>query len=124
VWNPNPVGTIYNAGKYEVYVKDIGDGNYKLNGTGAIRNYIESGQAVFIQSITGGFVTVKESDKFGGSSLVSRGEAQEKTGVTIPTLEINMHTTDVNGTSILADMAVVNFDDGYSNAIDNMDVKK
>ncbi len=124
VWNPNPTGTIYNAGKYEVYVKDPGDGNYKLNGGGATRNYIESGQAVFIQSITGGSITVKESDKFGGSSVVSRGGAEGRTGLTQPTIEINLHTNDVNGNSILADAALVNLDNTYSNDIDNMDVKK
>ncbi len=125
VWNPNPIGTIYAAGKFEVYI-DFGDGNYRLgNATGPIRNYIESGQAVFIQSITGGSITVKEADKFGGSSLVSRvGGSQERAGVTLPTLEINLHTNDVNGNSILADAAVVNFDNSFSNALDNMDVKK
>jgi hypothetical protein len=125
VWNPNPAGTFYNAGKYEVYVKDIADGNYKLNAVGATRNYIESGQAVFIQAIAGGSITVKESDKYEGSNVVSRMGTSERIGAaSIPTLEINMHTTDVNGSSILADAAVVNFDNGYSNAIDNMDVKK
>jgi hypothetical protein len=125
VWNPNPVGTIYNAGKYEVYV-DYGDGNYRLgNIAGPIRNYIESGQAVFIQSITGGIATVKESDKFAGSSLVSRvGVAEGRAGVTNPTMEINLYTNDTNGQNILADALIVNFDNGFSNGMDNMDVRK
>ncbi len=124
VWNPNPAGTFYNAGKYQVYV-NYGDGNYRLGGpTGPIRNYIESGQAVFIQSITGGSITVKESDKFGGSSLVSRGAEAQREGVNNSALEINLLTKDGNGEEVLADAAVINFDGAYNNGLDNNDVRK
>ena len=124
VWNPNPAGTYYNAGKYETYV-NFGDGNYRLgNSLGPIKNYIESGQAVFIQSITGGSITVKELDKFGGSSLVSRGTEISRVGVTVPTLEINLFVKDANSDTVLADVAVINFDNNYSDGVDNMDVRK
>ncbi len=124
VWNPNPAGTLYNAGKYDFYV-NYGDGNYRLGGpSGTIRNYIESGQAVFIQSITGGSITVKESDKFDGSSLVSRGAEAQREAVNNSALEINLLTKDGNGEEVLADAAVINFDDAYSNNIDNNDVRK
>ncbi len=125
VWNPNPNGTFYNAGKYEVYV-NYGDGNYRLgNSAGPIRNFIESGQAVFVQSITGGTFTFKESDKLGGSSVVSRGaDNTGRQGVNNPTLEINLRTTDGNGEDVLADAAVLNFDAAFSNDLDNMDVRK
>ena len=124
VWNPNPSGTFYNAGKYQVYV-NYGDGNYRLGGpTGPIRNYIESGQAVFIQSITGGTITVKESDKFGGSSLVSRGALAQRQGVNNASLEINLLTKDANGEEVLADAAVINFDANYNKELDNNDVRK
>lgn len=124
VWNPNPAGSFYGVGKYELYSLDLGSGDYKLNGTGAVRNYLESGQAVFIQSITGGSITVKESDKFGGSSLVSRVQETSRPGVTIPTLEINLFVKDANADTILADAAVLNFDTNFSNQVDNMDVRK
>ena len=124
VWNPNPAGSFYGAGKYEVYSLDLGDGQYKLNGTGTIKNYIESGQAVFIQSISGGSITVKELDKFGGSSLVSRGTATSRLGVTVPTLEINLFVKDANANTVLADAGVINFDNNYSDGVDNMDVRK
>jgi hypothetical protein len=124
VWNPNPVGTIHNAGKYEVYI-DYGDGNYRLgNITGSIRNYIESGQAVFIQSVTGGNITVKESDKFGGSSVVSRVGNEEHINATTPTLAIHLLAKDVSGQNLFADAATINFDNAFSNATDNLDVKK
>ena len=124
VWNPNPAGTFYNAGKYEVYV-NYGDGNYRLgNAAGPIHNYIESGQAVFIQSITGGTITIKEGDKFGGSTLVSRGSTAQRQAVNKASLEINLLTKDGSGQEVLGDAAVINFDAAYSNQIDNNDVRK
>ncbi len=125
VWNPSGTGLgTYNVGKYQVYV-DYGDGNYRLGGSsGPIRNYIESGQAVFIQSVTGGTITIKESDKFGGSSLVSRGTGTQRQGVNTANLDISLMTTDANGDEVLADAAVMSFDAAYSNEIDNMDVRK
>ena len=125
VWNPSGTGLgTYNVGKYQVYV-DYGDGNYRLGGSsGPIRNYIESGQAVFIQSITGGAITIKESDKFGGSSLVSRGTETQRQGVNNANLDISLMTKDANGEEVLADAAVMNFDATNNNEIDNMDVRK
>jgi hypothetical protein len=64
VWNPAAVGN-YNVGAYETYVWN--GTNYVRGAT--TRNYIESGEAVFVQSnsATAGSVTVKESDKSTGS---------------------------------------------------------
>ncbi len=117
VWNPNIPG-LYNVGGYQTYVFVGGD--YKLNGTGAIRNYLESGEAVFIQNnaASSGSITIHESDKGIGSSMVSRA------GVTIPTLEINMFTKDASGTDYLADVAMLNFNNAYGAEVDNMDVRK
>jgi hypothetical protein len=117
VWNPSIAG-LYNVGGYESYV--LNAGNYRLNGSGAIRNYIESGEAVFVQSNAAGpgSVTVKESDKGLGSALVNRA------GVTIPTLEINMYAKDATGADYLADGVMLNFDAAHSAGVDNMDVRK
>jgi Secretion system C-terminal sorting domain len=118
VWDPSIPG-LFNVGGYQTYV--LSGGVYKLNGTGAIRNYIESGEAVFVQSNnagSAGSVTVKESDKRTGSALVNR------VGVTIPTLEINMYAKDATGADYLADGVMLNFDDAHSAAVDNMDVRK
>jgi hypothetical protein len=118
VWNPTIAG-LYNVGGYETYVWD-GVSSYKRVGDGAVRNHIESGEAVFVQSnsATAGSVTVKETDKGIGSSLQSR------VGVTRPTLEVNMYTKDANGADYLADGVMLNFDNTFSAAIDNMDVRK
>jgi hypothetical protein len=115
VWNPNNAGA-YNAGAYETYVFD--GTNYKRGAV--IRNYIESGEAVFVQSnsATAGNVVVKESDKGTGSALVSRP------GVTRPTLEVNLFAKDVDGSIFLADGVMLNFDNAYSPAVDNYDVRK
>jgi Secretion system C-terminal sorting domain len=116
-WNPTIAG-LFNVGGYETYVFD--GTNYKRVGDGAIKNYIESGEAVFVQSnsATAGSITVKESDKDTGSALVSR------VGVTRPTLEVNMYTKDSNGADYLADGVMLNFDNTFSASIDNMDVRK
>ncbi len=124
IWNPSSAGS-YNVGAYETYVKDLNPPNdFKLNGTGAILNTIESGQAFFIQSSSAGSITIKESDKTTGSALVSRENEQGRPGVTIPTLEINIHTNDINGVDYIADAAMINFNNSYSSDLDNLDVKK
>ncbi len=116
VWNPNSVG-LYNVGAYETYTWN---GTNYVKAGGVIRNYIESGEAVFVQSnsATAGSVVVKESDKGTGSALVSR------VGVTRPTLEVNLFAKDVDGSIYLADGVMLNFDNAYSPAIDNYDVRK
>jgi Secretion system C-terminal sorting domain len=119
VWNPTIAG-LFNVGGYETYVWDAASSNYKRVGDGAVKNYIESGEAIFVQSnsATAGSVVVKESDKGTGSALVSR------VGVTRPTLEVNMYTKDANGADYLADGVMLNFDNTFSANIDNMDVRK
>jgi hypothetical protein len=65
VWNPNNTG-FYNVGSYESYLYNATSGNYERVLDGLIRNYIESGEAFFVQSnVTSGSgsVTFKETDK-------------------------------------------------------------
>ncbi len=126
VWNPNSVGS-YNAGAYEVYVQDIAPPyDYKLGGTGAVKNTIESGQAFIIQSITNGGITITEANKTVGSNLVSRvgTDQQSRAGIAVSTLEVNLMTKDATGINYKADNIVLNFDDNLSNEIDNQDVRK
>ena len=47
-----------------------------------------------------------------------------RNGVTIPTLEINLYAKAMNGSMFLADGIVQNFNDNFSAAVDNMDVRK
>jgi hypothetical protein len=120
VWNPIATGG-YNVGRYEVYVRDAFPPNdYKLSvAPFTVKNFIESGEAVFIQDDgTGGTIMVKETDKSTGSANVSR------TGVTSPTLEISLHGKDAGGNSYLADGVQLNFDNSFNNGLDKLDVKK
>jgi Secretion system C-terminal sorting domain len=115
-WNPTGAG-LYGLGAYETYTWN--GFNYVKSG-GVIKNYIESGEAVFVQSnsATAGSVVVKESDKTTGSALVSRP------GVTRPTLEVNLFAKDVDSSIYLADGVMLNFDNTYSSTVDNYDVRK
>ncbi len=119
IWNPT--GGYYGVGQFEVFAKN--GSNFTRNGStgGAILNTIESGQAVFLQNnstTTDGSITIKESDKGSGSSLVSRP------GVTSPTLEINLLTNNTAGIEGLADGVSIYFDENNSNSLDNYDVRK
>ncbi len=120
-WNPTLYGA-FGVGGYEPYVFD-GTHYVKIPG-GNIRDSIQSGEAFFIQSITGGSITIKETSKAKDSRLVSRVNAQARTGVTTPTLEINLFLKDGNGNNSLVDGVKIDFNNGYSNLIDNDDVKK
>jgi Secretion system C-terminal sorting domain len=118
VWNPAIAG-LFNVGGYETYI--LSGGNYtKVGSPSTIRNYVESGEAIFVQSnvASAGSLIIKESDKGNGSSLQSR------VGVTVPTMEINFYVKDALGNDILEDAAVINFDNNYSQEIDNDDVRK
>lgn len=45
-------------------------------------------------------------------------------GVTVPTLEINLYARAMNGSMFLADGILQNFNNNFSAAVDNMDVRK
>jgi hypothetical protein len=118
VWNPSNPG-LYNVGGYDTYI--LSGGNYtKVGDPVTIRNYIESGEAIFVQSnvAAAGSVIIKEADKGMGSSMQSR------IGVTEPTLEINMYTKDATGNDNLEDALVLNFENNYSDVVNNDDVRK
>ncbi len=125
IWDPNNVG-LYNVGGYENYVLVAGD--YWLNGitTGVAakkRNFIESGEAAFIQSITGGTITVHEVDKVAGSDMVSRGGSVNN--LSVPTLDITLFAKNIAADSFaLVDGVSLSFDNSFSNNIDNNDAKK
>ncbi|MCY7290659.1 MAG: T9SS type A sorting domain-containing protein, partial [Ferruginibacter sp.] len=124
VWNPTAAGS-YNVGAFENYTLSAGE--YRRVPGGTIRNTIQSGEAIFIQSNgAAGSVTVNETDKVGGiTTPVSRSSSTvARVGNTTPTLEINMYTKDVDGSIYLADGILMNFDDNYSARIDNEDVRK
>ena len=124
-WNPNFAG-LYGVGAFQTFVRELSPPyNYRLNGlsTGLILNHIESGQAIFVQSIPGGTITVNESDKIDGSALYSRNLVDGE-NIIVPTLEISMHTKNPDGSEFVADGTIINFDDSYAAGIDNLDARK
>lgn len=127
IWDPFSAG-LYNVGAFKTYSWNSGTNNYeRVPFDGTTRNFIESGEAVFIQNNTGtnDFITIHELDKASGSATVSRGAStQGRGGATEPTLDINLFAKDVNGSMYLADGIKLNFDNTFSNVIDNNDVRK
>jgi hypothetical protein len=119
VWNPNNTG-LYNVGSYEAYVYNSTSGNYKRVGDGLVRNYIESGEAFYVQSnvATAGSYTIKETDKGNGSANVSR------LGETMPTLDVVLYAQNADSSMYITDGVKMNFDNSYSTDIDNEDVRK
>ena len=121
IWNPDSSGN-FGVGKFEQY--SLQGIHYTKTPGGEIRDSIQSGEAFFVQSITGGAVIIKENYKVGGSKLVSRDEISARTGVTTATVEINLHTINTDQTFKLVDGVKINFDGNFSNGIDNKDVRK
>ena len=61
------------------------------------------------------------------SGIIHTTNAQNifsREGVTVPTLEINLYARAMNGSMFLADGVLQNFNNNYSAAVDNMDVRK
>ena len=61
-----------------------------------------------------------------GPLLFAGSQAQQtnREGVTVPTLEINLYARAMNGSMFLADGILQNFNNNFSAAVDNMDVRK
>lgn len=132
VWDPQltnaNVNSAYGLGGYQVFTKGL-DGNYHVtpgggsygNG-GDIKNTIESGQAIIMRSSAPagghGHVSFNENAKVGGSNLVYR--ASRFTEKEIRTNIIGI----INGEQILLDGVTCQFDESYSNALDELDAPK
>jgi Ig-like domain CHU_C associated len=132
VWNPNAAG-VYGVGKYDQYIRLIpGSGNFELVGSGGtiVRNYLESGQAIFMQSSATvpvlSAINFKEKDKSNNAvTILNRGgEEAGRAGVLDPTLEINLYAKDANGSIYKADATLQKFADNNSNIVDKNDVRK
>jgi hypothetical protein len=130
VWNPNPAGaSTYGVGKYEQFINlspGGGGGDFKLGGLGVSRNYLESGQAIFLKSIGNpSTIVFKEKDKATDAVVIlNRGGDDGRAGVTDPTLEINLYAREANGNIFKADVTVQKFADNNSNVVDRNDVRK
>ncbi|MFN0082040.1 MAG: beta strand repeat-containing protein [Ferruginibacter sp.] len=124
IWDPTASGS-YNVGGYKTYSWN-GTNYVRTPFDGTTRDYIESGEAFFVQNntLSGDDIIIKEIDKTIGSNLVSREGSIARTGISIPTLEINMHAKNTDGTEFLADGIKIEFDDFYNNSFDFLDVRK
>jgi hypothetical protein len=140
VWTPNLIG-FYGVGAYEsfVWIVDPADpiqgGYYQNATTGEIKNFLESGQAVIVENNLVGTssVTFHETDKADGSTNVSRPPFAVTPR---PSMWIRMAKGDVNNTNPITPITVANgsayysdgvfvhFDNAYSLAMNNDDVRE
>jgi hypothetical protein len=133
---PNPYFGLYTSS----------DPNNPITGVPDIRNEIESGEAVFVHTAEptdgmNGKIIIKESDKTTGiGSIVSRPNGTILTDprfARTTSLKIKLYSDNVVGTNPAIDIsagtqngmhfangAVVNFNDIYSQGVDNDDVAK
>ena len=124
LWDPNLSGS-YGLGGYQTfsyngsdYVITPGGGSY--GASGSVSNFIGSGQAFFVQATAaGGNLTFDESAKTSGSVQVSRpfrAPGQQ--------LRTNLYGVNTDGTTYIADGVLINYSDGYDNAVDDLDALK
>ena len=125
VWDPR-LGGAYNYGAFQTlsfssghFYATPGGGSY---GSGPV-DYIQSGQAFFVQAAaSNGTVSFTESCKANGSSLIT---APDPVSQVQHTLRINLNTINADGsTGNLLDGVLSQFDDTFSNNIDEMDARK
>ena len=124
VWDPQLAGS-YGYGGYQTfsnsggnYVIIPGGGSY---GTiGSISNYIQSGQAFFVQGdVGGGSLTFKENAKASGSRLVTVAASAPQPQLLACLLGVN-----ADNSTYMADGFLVNYGDSYCNCVDDMDALK
>ena len=127
LWDPNMGGT-YGYGAFQVLSKDVSN-NYVITpgggsfGTaGSINNMIQSGQAFYVQgAASGGSLTFKENIKANGSNLVSFANT---VAIAPASLRITLNGVNADSSTYVTDGIMVNFDDAYSNSIDDLDASK
>ncbi len=127
LWDPN-LGGQYGLGAFQVLSKDVTNnyvitpGGGSFGAAGSINNLIQSGQAFYVQGAsTGGALTFKENVKANGSNLVSFTNSI----VTAPaSLRVTLNGVNADNSTYIADGVFVNFNDAYSNAVDEMDAIK
>ena len=125
VWDPK-LGGNYGLGAYQTfsnngsgdYVITPGEGSYGSGGS--VSNYIQSGQAFFVQATgTAGSLTFEESDKTCAGSQVSL-----VAGLPPPQLRTSLYGVNADSTTYMIDGVLNNYDDSYSNSVDDMDAIK
>jgi hypothetical protein len=125
IWDSYSLG-YYWVGAYQTLVNigTIQNPEYKNTTTGQSQNFIESGQAFFIQSSTAaaGQLAIKEADKSDGSNNVSFAPQRSRNGEA--TLWAKLVSAPSGQASSVVDGLLLNFENNYSTGIDNLDVRK
>ncbi|MEO8763708.1 MAG: hypothetical protein ABI416_05445 [Ginsengibacter sp.] len=125
VWDPrlggnNGFGAYQTFSKNEEddYVITPGDGSYTEAGSAS--NYINSGQAFFVQAgNTDGYLAFNEAAKTNGAS-----QSSIISGSHPPQLRTSLYGINKDNTASMVDGVVINFNDNYSNRVDDMDAVK
>lgn len=124
VWDPNLSGS-FGLGAYQTfsssgvnYVVTPGGGSY--GASGSVNNFIQSGQAFFVQgNVSGGSLTFNENAKASGSMIVSLYENQPGRQ-----LRANLYGVNSDNSTYMADGIFINYDENYTNAVNDMDALK
>ncbi len=125
IWDAALAGA-YGYGAYQTFSNN-GSGNYVITpgggsygASGSISNYIQSGQAFFVQGdVGGGSVTFKEAAKTTGSGVVSIAPS-----IPTPQIRANLYGVNADNSTYMADGLLINYDDNYSNKVDDLDAIK
>ncbi len=127
LWDPAlTTGSAYGYGAYQTFSND-GSGNYVITPGGgsygpggSMSNYIASGQAFFVQGDAGGgSLTFKE-----GAKTTGTGVSSVAAGLPTPQLRANLYGLNTDNSSFLTDGLLINYDDNYSNTVDDLDAIK
>lgn len=122
VWN-STLGGLYGYGAYQTYGLNPATGHYESTPGGVQNDDIESGQAFFVQTTSGGGnVVFNEHSKATTNSMavftpvgISAMPAQLRT---------NLYRVNSDGSTLLADGTLTQYNDDYSNNIDGKDARK
>lgn len=127
VWDPK-LGSGYGYGAYQTFFENPpASGNYEIllgggsyGAAGTINNYIESGQAFFVRSLgAGSSIAFPEACKLDGSRLVTRTIAPSTVNTALRIKLISLGSEES-----LADGVLLNFNNQYSDAVDQLDILK
>ncbi|MGN6267216.1 MAG: hypothetical protein ACTHM5_16165 [Ginsengibacter sp.] len=134
VWDPK-LGGVYGLGAFQtLFLSD--DGNYyAVPGSGSYgskpkpANYLQSGQAFFIQAADNvdGSVSFEESSKASVSNagvMYFRNKNMASPTVKNPQLRATMFGVSTNGSAFVTDGNLIQYSNAYSNKIDGMDARK
>lgn len=120
LWNSSLGGT-YGYGAYETYMKR-GSDYYSVPGNKK-NNFIESGQAFFVQTgKTPATLVLKEASKANSGNVQTMRTALGAGNV--GQLSTDLYTVAADGTTALADGVFQEFSDDYSNVIDERSARK